>query len=250
MKLRKQEVSHYLTEIKETCMISFFGDPNHLVKEAGLQVLIKIIENFDNKELLPIIQPVKLLDKLLDEIKLRRPSASVKGAIWQLVGLLHQKYDELVNNRLVESQDVCLQSLQDQVRANKPEIKAIIGMVKGLTYMLSAGNTLNDRELQALYILIKTIIKSQRNEEDKEMNNRGIMKAGMKLLAQHANLITDQILKDALDLIRETLKLTVLDNIEVRDSANELLFSLLSTISDSLQANQDSHVELFRHIMN
>jgi hypothetical protein len=33
------------------------------------------------------------------------------------------------------------------------------------------------------------------------MNNRGIMKAGMKLLAQHANLITDQILKDALDLI-------------------------------------------------
>lgn len=250
MKLRKQEVSHYLTEIKETCMISFFGDPNHLVKEAGLQVLIKIIENFDNKELLPIIQPVKLLDKLLDEIKLRRPSASVKGAIWQLVGLLHQKYDELVNNRLVESQDVCLQSLQDQVRANKPEMKAIIGMVKGLTYMLSAGNTLNDRELQALYILIKTIIKSQRNEEDKEMNNRGIMKAGMKLLAQHANLITDQILKDALDLIRETLKLTVLENIEVRDSANELLFSLLSTISDSLQANQDSHVELFRHIMN
>jgi hypothetical protein len=116
--------------------------------------------------------------------------------------------------------------------------------------MLSAGNTLNDRELQALYILIKTIIKSQRNEEDKEMNNRGIMKAGMKLLAQHANLITDQILKDALDLIRETLKLTVLENIEVRDSANELLFSLLSTISDSLQANQDSHVELFRHIMN
>jgi hypothetical protein len=36
MKLRKQEVSHYLQEIKETCMISFFGDPNYLVKEAGL----------------------------------------------------------------------------------------------------------------------------------------------------------------------------------------------------------------------
>jgi hypothetical protein len=89
MKLRKQEVSHYLQEIKETCMISFFGDPNYLVKEAGLQVLIKIMESFDVKELLPILQPVKLLDKLLDEIKLRKPSASVKGAIWQLVGMLH-----------------------------------------------------------------------------------------------------------------------------------------------------------------
>jgi hypothetical protein len=100
-----------------------------------------------------------------------------------LVGLLHQKYDNLVNNRLVESQDVCLQSLQDQVRASKPEMKAIIGMIKGLTYMLSAGCTLDDRELNAMYIMIKTIIKSQRNDEDKEMNNRGIMKAGMKLLA-------------------------------------------------------------------
>jgi hypothetical protein len=66
------------------------------------------------------------------------------------------------------------------------------------------------------------------------MNNRGIMKAGMRLLATHANLITDQILKDALDLIKETLKLCVLENIEVRDAANELLFSLLNTISDIL----------------
>jgi hypothetical protein len=82
------------------------------------------------------------------------------------------------------------------------------------------------------------------------MNNRGIMKAGMRLLATHANLITDQILKDALDLIKETLKLCVLENIEVRDAANELLFSLLNTISDILQGGQDSHVELFRHIMS
>lgn len=92
-------------------MVSFVGDPNYLVKDAGLQVLIKIIESFDAEELLPIIKPVKLLDTLLDEIKLRKPSASVKGTIWSLVGLLHQKYDNLVHNRLVESQDVCLQSL-------------------------------------------------------------------------------------------------------------------------------------------
>ena len=70
--------------------------------------MIKIIESFDVEELLPIVKPVKLLDTLLDEIKLRRPSASVKGAIWTLVGLLHSKYDNLVHNRLVESQDVCL----------------------------------------------------------------------------------------------------------------------------------------------
>jgi hypothetical protein len=29
---------------------------------------------------------------LLDEIKLRRLSASVKGTIWNIIGLLHEKY--------------------------------------------------------------------------------------------------------------------------------------------------------------
>jgi hypothetical protein len=53
------------------------------------------------------------------------------------------------------------------------------------------------------------------------------MKAGMKLFSQHANLLTDQILKDALDLIKLTLRLCVQENIEVRDAANELLGSLM-----------------------
>lgn len=55
MKLRRQEVSHYLKQIKDTCMASFVGDPNSLVKEAALQVLIKIIESFNNQEIESII---------------------------------------------------------------------------------------------------------------------------------------------------------------------------------------------------
>ena len=82
MKLRKQEVSHYVQQVKDTCMLSFISDPNSLVKEASLQVLIKIIETFNSKEIEEIIRPKKMMTDLLDEIKLRRPSASVKGAIW------------------------------------------------------------------------------------------------------------------------------------------------------------------------
>lgn len=40
---------------------------------------------------------------LLDEIKLRKPSASVKGTIWTLVGLLHDKYG--LDDFRLESQD-------------------------------------------------------------------------------------------------------------------------------------------------
>lgn len=72
--------------------------------------------------------------RLLDEIKLRRPSASVKGTIWHMVGLLHSKYEQAVSEHLVESQDVMFQMLEENIRTDKPEIKAIIGMLKGFAY--------------------------------------------------------------------------------------------------------------------
>ena len=74
-------------------MVSFVGDPNSLVKEAALQVLIKIIESFNAEEIEPTIAPAKLITTLLDEIRLRRPAATVKGAIWTLIGLLHREYE-------------------------------------------------------------------------------------------------------------------------------------------------------------
>jgi Glu-tRNA(Gln) amidotransferase subunit E-like FAD-binding protein len=61
MKARKQEVSHYVQQIKDVCMVSFITEPNSLVKEVALQVLIKIIETFNNKEILEIINPLKLI---------------------------------------------------------------------------------------------------------------------------------------------------------------------------------------------
>jgi hypothetical protein len=61
-------------------MVSFLGDQNSLVKEVSLLVLFKLIETY--KEIEPIIKPAELILTLLDEIKLRRPAATVKGAIW------------------------------------------------------------------------------------------------------------------------------------------------------------------------
>ena len=113
-------------------MVSFIGDPNSLVKEASLQVLIKIIESFNADEIEPIIVPQKLLSTLLDEIKLRRPSATVKGAIWTLIGLLHKNYERLTANELETSQRVQLMELEMHVKVDdKHQLKAIAGMLKG-----------------------------------------------------------------------------------------------------------------------
>jgi len=101
MKHRKQEVSGYLEPIKASCLASFLGDQNSLVKEASIQVLIRLIETYTEIE--AVIRPSDLMLTLLDEIKLRRPTASVKGAIWTLVGLMHTRYRNLVHQHIVES---------------------------------------------------------------------------------------------------------------------------------------------------
>ncbi len=106
-----------------------------MVKEASLQLLIKLIESFPAKEIETIVKPKDLLIILLDEIKLRRPSASVKGAIWNLVGLLHEKYG--LDEFRVESQDVQFISLIEQMKSDKPEIKAIQGIMKGFVHSLA-----------------------------------------------------------------------------------------------------------------
>lgn len=95
-----REVSGYLQPIRDICLLSFRSDTNSLVKESSLHLLTKIIEKF---EVAAIVKPRDLLIMLLDELKLRRPSASVKGAIWTLIGLLHERYG--LDEFRVESQD-------------------------------------------------------------------------------------------------------------------------------------------------
>lgn len=118
-------MSTYLQSIRDTCLLSFRSDPNSLVKESSLQLLIKIIETFEQskQDIDKIIRPRDLMVMMLDEIKLRRPSASVKGAIWTLVGLLHERYG--LDEFRVESQDVMFIELRNQMSSEKPEIKAI-----------------------------------------------------------------------------------------------------------------------------
>ncbi len=102
-----------------------------------MQLLIRLIETYPAREIEIVIKPRELLILMLDEIKLRKPSASVKGAIWSLVGLLHEKYG--LDDYRVESQDVMFIQLMEQMKGEKPEIKAIQGIMKGFVHSLS-GN--------------------------------------------------------------------------------------------------------------
>ena len=68
--------------------------------------------------------------------------------------------------------------LHEHVKQDKPELKAIVGMLKGCQFSLEAGCTLDDSQLQSLFLILKTVIRPI-----DDINNRGVMKGGMKLLS-------------------------------------------------------------------
>ena len=103
MRERPSHVATYLPQINDTCIRTFGGDANSLVKEAALQLLVQIIDHYPLAVLSKFLAPSELVARLLDEIKLRRPRPSVKGALWALVGLCHKKFGEGVRNYLLES---------------------------------------------------------------------------------------------------------------------------------------------------
>ena len=96
-------------------MKSFLGDPNSLVREAGLQLHLRIIDHYNLSTLGTFMQPKELVMRLLDEIKLRRPSASVKGTIWHMIGVCHQKFGPELAEFSVESQDQMYRELKEQL---------------------------------------------------------------------------------------------------------------------------------------
>ena len=76
------------------------------------------------------------------------------------------------------------------------------------------------------------------------------MKSAMKLMATHANLFSELIMAQAMRLIERALQLCTFENLEVRDAANDLLGSLIKQISESLQADKDEHISMFKNILH
>jgi len=90
--------------------------------------------------------------------------------------------------------------LEEQVRTKKPEIKAIIGMLKGFQYSFEVECTLTQQQKQGLFLLLTTL-----SQPIEDVNNRGVMKSAMKLMATHANLFSELIMAQAMRLIERAL---------------------------------------------
>ena len=116
--------------------MAYISESSVLVKEAALGPIREMVNIYEPKEIIAIIKPGKLTNTLLDEIKVKRPSASVKGAIWELIGAMLKKYSGDLSEYRFEIQDVMYNQLCEQLSSSKPEIRTILGILKGFTYAL------------------------------------------------------------------------------------------------------------------
>ena len=162
-------------------------------------MLLCILTTYAPGEVIKVIEPGELLPLLLDEIKLKRPSASVKGTIWTMVGQLHSKYAEETDEFAEESQDVMFSLLKEQMTSKKPELKHIQGLFKGLSNCLE-NCKLEPDQLKGLFRYVTVAMDPQFGGYA-----YGVMKTSMKLLLHNVALFRDLITQSAIECVNRTL---------------------------------------------
>lgn len=228
----EEQVVSYLAQVKETCMRSFLSDKNSLVKEAALQLVIKIIANYKREDAEDILKPSELIQRLLNEIRVRRPSPSVKGTIWAAVGHLHSKYSQQCKQWLVESQDQMYQELKSEFDSTDPKLRVIIGVMKGLNMSLEDDCTLDAEEVSGLFIRLKTAM-----QQIPDVRQKGVQKQAMKLFANHISLFRNDIPAHAESMVKLNLTLCIDIDMNIRDAANDMLGRLMTLIGEGLMVD-------------
>lgn len=117
----------------------------------------------------------------MDEIKLRRPSATVKGVIWHLIGTLHENYG--LEDFIDESQDQMFLNIKEQTKSEKPELKALQGLFLGLSASLKDRCSLTEDQVDDLYMYVRACLTTQEGA-----TTHGVMKCSMKLMTKNVKI--------------------------------------------------------------
>jgi hypothetical protein len=203
---------------------------------------MEMLENYSVHDLARIIKPTKLTGILLDEIKVKHPSASVKGGIWELVSLLLRTYPSVLADYRFEVQDVMFNQLLEQMRSAKPELRTIVGILKGFSNCLDVV-TLNNNQIERLYSAIKIAMTPV-----EEGRSQSVLRAAAKLLTTRTQAFEALITNDAIPLSENVLKLCTHQNLDIREVANSLLEQLTRCFSKGLKEGK-AHKDIFIYLI-
>ena len=111
-----------------------------------MSLIAKIIENYESNINENIFNPKEFVEFLLDEIKLKRLSATIKGGVWYIIGVLIGKFSIMLNSYKIEINDVIFNEFKILVNStNKFEFKAVSGILKALIYLLDDPQLTGDQ---------------------------------------------------------------------------------------------------------
>ncbi len=95
------------------------------------------METFDAKICENIFRPKHFVEFLLNEIKLKRISGTIRGGIWFIIGTLIGKYSIMLDSYKLEIHDVMFNEFKVLVNnVKKFEFKAVSGILKAYLYLL------------------------------------------------------------------------------------------------------------------
>lgn len=132
---------NYLGYIRNSALMVFKQDISQVVREAALKIVLKIVQNYEPQILEPVVQVEVLAQMLLDEIKLLKPTPSIKGKIWQILGELIRIFPDKMHRFVLEIQEVSFYSLKGMMEnSQKVEIKTIRGLLQLTRCVLEAAD--------------------------------------------------------------------------------------------------------------
>jgi len=136
----------YLEYMRNMCSSIYISEQSLVVKEKILSLIAKIISHYDPDLVSKIYKPQIYLEFLLDEIKLKKLSGSIKGGIWHIIGILVGKYSLILNEYKIEIHDVLFHEFKSLLSTSKKfEFKAATGILKSYLYLLEDPHLTSDQ---------------------------------------------------------------------------------------------------------
>ena len=227
---RGTRIAEYVIEIKETCLqLMASSTKSSMVKEAALRPLIRLLEVFSPNKLKEFLDPRELFKILLDH-KLRHEErtlgSTLKGAIFNMLGLLVSNFPDELDDRVIEVQKIMLVRLKEELyKGSKTEEKTVAGLLKGFAHALKAFKY-EENELKQIFGYIKALLTPIQS------GRYTVLKASLKVLCENSGLFKTFIHQYSQEVLRELFTLLKSNNNTVKYLAQETAENVLTVLAE------------------
>lgn len=248
IKARAWGMAEYLHTIKDTCIaLMASSTKSSMVQEAALSPLIKFLENFPVARIRDTLDPEQLFSIILDnklKYEERRIGATLRGALYNMLGLLVHHFQADLECRIPELQQLMYVKLKEEInKGAKAEERALAGLFKGLAYSLNSFSY-DTATLEDVFRLVKLLVQPL------TVGRYLVPKACLKVLTANSGLFSGLITEDALSVFTTLHETSRSGPFGMRYLAQEACEKVLLVLSDTLRPEDTNVFEYILQLLN